>query len=95
MKITRSRTLIIAVLISATLLMSSGVEAAGLLALGGDSASGERQIGLFDQAIQWLSGAWGDLTSAFAFSEEAPPPPSGTECTQNCGDAGPGIDPLG
>ncbi|MFP5285254.1 MAG: hypothetical protein ACLGI9_05915 [Thermoanaerobaculia bacterium] len=90
-----SKNLIIAVLISATLLMSSGVEAAGLLALGGDSASGERQIGLFEQAIQWLSGAWGDLTSAFAFSEDAPPAPTGTECTQNCGDAGPGIDPMG
>lgn len=95
MKTTRSKNIIIAVLISVTLLMSSGVEAAGLLALGGDSASGERQIGLFEQAIQWLSGAWGDLTSVFAFSEEAPPPPSGTECTSNCGDAGPGIDPLG
>lgn len=95
MKINGSRNLIIAVLVSATLLMSSGVEAAGLLALGGDLAPKERQIGLFEQAIQWLSGAWGDLTSTFAFSEEAPPPPSGSECTENCGDAGPGIDPLG
>lgn len=95
MKSTWSKNLIIAVLVSVTLLMSSGVEAAGLLALGGDPTSGERQIGLFEQAIQWLSGAWGDLTSAFEFSEQAPPPPSGTECTQNCGDAGPGIDPLG
>ena len=89
------RNLIIAVLVSATLLMSSGVEAAGLLALSGDSASGERQIGLFEQAIQWLSGTWGDLTSVFATSEETTPPPTGTECTENCGDAGPGIDPLG
>lgn len=95
MKSNLSRNIIVAVLISATLLMSSGVEAAGLLSLGGDSASADRQIGLFEQAIQWLSGAWGDLTSAFTFSEQAPPPPSGTECTQNCGDAGPGIDPMG
>lgn len=95
MKSKGSRNLIIAVLVSAILLMSSGVEAAGLLALGRDSASGERQIGLFEQALQWLSGAWSDLTSVFAPSEETTPPPSGTECTQNCGDAGPGIDPIG
>lgn len=95
MKIHRSKNLIIAVLVSATLLMSSGAQAAGLLALGGDSASAERQIGLLGQAMQWLSGAWGDLTSVFAFSEEVPPPPTGTGCTENCGDAGPGIDPLG
>ena len=95
MKSKGSRNLIIAVLISATLLMSSGVEAAGFLALSGDSASGERQIGLFEQAIQWLSGAWGDLTSVFASSEETTPPPPGAGCTQNCGDAGPGIDPEG
>lgn len=95
MKINMRKNLIIAVLVSATLLMSSGAQAAGLLALGGDSASGERQIGLLEQAMQWLSGAWGDLTSVFAFSEEVPPPSTDTGCTENCGEAGPGIDPLG
>ena len=95
MKSAASHKFIVAVVISAALLMSSGVEAAGLFAPGGDSASRERQIGLFEQAMQWLSGAWGDLTSVFAASEEPPPPPSGTACTENCGDAGPGIDPEG
>ena len=95
MKSAASRKFIVAVVISAALLMSSGVEAAGLFALGGDSASKERQIGLFEQAIQWLSGAWGDLTSVFAAAEQPTPPPPGAECTENCGDAGPGIDPEG
>ena len=95
MKSVAGRKFIVAVAISAALLMSSGAEAAGLFVLGGDSASRERQIGLFEQAIQWLNGAWGDLTSMFAASEEPPPPPTGTECTVNCGDAGPGIDPIG
>lgn len=95
MKSVAGRRFIVAVVMSAALFMSSGVEAAGLFAPGGDSTSRERQIGLFEQAMQWLSGAWGDLTSVFSASEEPTPPPSGTECTENCGDAGPGIDPIG
>lgn len=95
MKSNLSRNIIIAVVISATLFIGSGAEAASLLALGGDSASAERQMGLFGQAIQWLNGAWTDLTSVFSFSEEPPPPPTSQECTTNCSDAGPGIDPLG
>lgn len=85
------RIFIVAALIS--VLLSSGAQAAGFFALDGNPA--EREIGLFEQVIRWLSGAWGDLTSAFGFSEQTPPPPTGTECTQDCGDAGPGIDPIG
>lgn len=96
MKSNWSRNIIIAVVVSATLLIGSGAEAASLLALGGDSASAERQqMGLFGQAIQWLNGAWSDLTSVFSFSEETPPSPASEDCTSSCGDAGPGIDPLG
>lgn len=95
MKSNWSRKIIIAVVVSATLLIGSGTEAASLLALGGDSASAERQMGLFGQAIQWLNGAWSDLTSVFSFSEETPPSPASEDCTSSCGDAGPGIDPLG
>ena len=90
-----SKLLIIAVAFSALLIMSSGAQASGLFALDRDSAPAERQIGLFQQAFQWLSGTWSDLTSAFAHSEEAAPPPTSQQCTANCGDAGPGIDPEG
>ena len=87
---------IIAVLFSALLLMSSGVQAAGLFGLDSHAALAERQIGLFEQAIQWLGGAWNGLASTFEFSEETPaPPPPVPGCTTNCGDAGPGIDPIG
>lgn len=90
-----TKKIIVAALISASLLIGSDAEAAGLLAVGGDSAVAEREIGLFSQAIQWLNGAWNDLTSTFSFSEQTPPPPTSNECTTNCNDQGPGIDPLG
>jgi hypothetical protein len=95
MKSIRGRTFIIAVLFSALLIMSSGAHASSLFAFDGNSASTERQIGLFQQAFQWLSGTWTDLTSVFELSEETPAPPPVPECTTNCGDAGPGIDPIG
>jgi hypothetical protein len=72
------------------------VEASGLFGIGSDPTPAVKEIGLFEQAAQWLSGAWNDLTSVFAASEQTPPPPpTSTECTTNCGDAGPGIDPEG
>lgn len=96
MKSKRSKKIIVAAFISASVLMGSGAEAAGILAVGGDSASAEREIGLFSQAIQWLNGTWNDLTSVFSFSEQTPPPPTSTECTgQDCNDQGSGIDPMG
>ncbi len=94
MKSNGGKILIIAVVFSALLMMSSGVQASGLLALDGNPAPVERQIGLFQQAFQWLSGTWTDFTAAFSADEAAPPPPP-EECPTNCGDAGPGIDPIG
>jgi hypothetical protein len=85
---------IVAVFLLMLLIMSSGVQASGLFALDGNPASAERQIGFFQQAFQWLSGAWTEFTATFS-ADEAPPPPSSQECTENCGDAGPGIDPIG
>jgi hypothetical protein len=92
----RGGNIIIAVIFSATLIMGSGAEASSLFAIGGDPAPAAKEIGFFEQAVQWLNGAWNDLTSVFAASQQTPPPPpTPTECTTNCGDAGPGIDPLG
>lgn len=88
------RKIIIAVFFCAVIIMSRGAQASGLFALGGDPAPVARQLGLFDQAVQWLSGAWTDLKVAFGQDETLPPPPL-PECTTNCGDTGPGIDPLG
>lgn len=86
--------IIIAVAFSALLMMSSGVQAGGLFARDGNPVPAERQIGLFHQAFQWLSGTWTELTAAFSTDEAAPPPPT-QECTTDCGDVGPGIDPIG
>lgn len=94
MKSRGRKTLIIAVAFFAFLIVGSA-QASGLFALDGNPASAERQSGPFQQALQWLSGTWTDLTSVFAYSEEAPPPPTTQECTTDCKDAGPGIDPLG
>jgi hypothetical protein len=94
MKSNGGRILIIAVVFSTLLMMSSGVQASGLFALDGNPAPAERQTGLFEQAFQWLSGAWTDFTAAFS-ADEAPQPLPSEECTANCGDAGPGIDPEG
>ena len=98
MKSNWSKKIIVAVILSASLFMGSGAEAAGLFARGGDSASAELEIGLFSQAIQWLNGAWSDLTSVFSASEQPPPPNTTNACPAadpNCTDQGPGIDPLG
>jgi hypothetical protein len=95
MKTRNGKNNIVAVFFLMLLIMSSGVQASGLFALDGNPASAERQIGFFQQAFQWLSGAWTDLTSAFESSEQTPPPPPTPACTTNCGDAGPGIDPIG
>ncbi|MEA2563959.1 MAG: hypothetical protein QOH06_5463 [Acidobacteriota bacterium] len=84
-----------AVAFSVLLLMSSGAQAGSIFALDSHTALSERQIGLFQQAIQWLGGTWNGLASVFEFSEEKPAPPPIPACTTNCGDAGPGIDPIG
>ena len=83
------------------LIMSSGAQAANLFALDSHPATVERQIGLFQQAIQWLSGTWTDLKVAFA-EDEAPTPPPPPPCTnpKGCsttagGDGGWTIDPDG
>lgn len=94
MKTDRGRTLIIAVVFSTLLIISSGAQASGLFTSDSNPALAERQIGLFQQAFQWLSGTWTDFKAAFSADEAAPPPPS-HECTSDCGDAGPGIDPEG
>lgn len=98
MKSKGSRSFIIAVTFAAVLLMSSGAQASALFALDGNSTHVERQIGLFQQALQWLSGTWTDLKVAFGEdgTNGAPPPPPPT-CTTNCADddAGWGIDPEG
>jgi hypothetical protein len=94
MKSRGGRNIIIAVVFSTLLLMSSGVQASSLFALDGNPAPAERQIGLFQQAFEWLSGAWTGFTATFS-ADEAPPPPTTQECTTNCADAGPGIDPEG
>ncbi|HEX5717119.1 MAG TPA: hypothetical protein VF179_13225 [Thermoanaerobaculia bacterium] len=94
MKSGKGKILIIAVAFSALLMMGSGVHASGFFALDDNPTPAERQIGLFQQAFQWLSGTWTGFTAAFS-ADEAPPPPPSQECTANCGDHGPGIDPEG
>lgn len=89
MKSRAGLTYINAVVFSMLLIMSSGAQAGSLFALDGDSAPVERQIGLFQQAFQWLSGAWTDFTAAFS-ADEAPQPLPSEAC-----EAGPGIDPIG
>lgn len=97
MKSRAGKTFIAAVFLSALLIMSSGVQASSLFALDGNPGPAERQIGLFQQALQWLSGTWTDLKVAFS-EDEAPPPPSPT-CTNPNGctddDGGWTIDPDG
>ena len=97
MKTKWSKKIIVAAIMTASLFIGSGAEAAGLFALSGDSASAEREIGLFSEAIQWLNGAWNDLTSVFSTSEQGSPAPTANGCPAadpNC-DQGPGIDPMG
>ena len=98
MKNSGAKNTIIAVVFTAILIMSSGAQASSLFALDGNPASVERQIGLFQQAFQWLSGTWTDFKAAF--SEDEAPPPSTTTCTNpnGCGadgDSGWTIDPEG
>lgn len=94
MKSDRGRGFIIAVVFSAILVMGSGAEASGLFALDSNPAA-ERQVGLFDQAVQWLSGAWTDLKMAFGQDETTSPVTPTCTDPSGCGDAGPGIDPIG
>ena len=91
----RGRNIIIAAVFCMALVVGSTAKASDLFALGGDPAPVARHLGLFDQAVQWLSGAWTDLKAAFG-QDEAPSPVQPT-CTNpnGCGDAGPGIDPIG
>jgi len=98
MKSERGRGFIIAVVFSAILVMGSGAEASGLFALDGNRATeraAEHQVGLFDQAVQWLSGAWTDLKMVFGQDETTTPVTPTCTNPNGCGDAGPGIDPIG
>lgn len=96
MKSNRSRKFILAVVFSSSLALGAGAEAGNLFALGGDftpKASAERQVGLFEQALNWLTGAWTDMTglkTATSQSSSTPPPPSGPAC-----ESGWGLDPIG
>ena len=98
MKSRGGKIIILAVAFSALLIMSSGAQASGLFALDRNPGPAERQNGLFQQALQWLSGTWTDLKVAFSEDEAAPPPPSQT-CTDPNGcaddDGGWTIDPDG
>lgn len=98
MKSLVGKNFITAVVFSALLIMSSGVQASSLFALDGNPGPAERQIGLFQQALQWLSGTWTDLKVAFS-EDEAPPPPPSPTCTNPNGctddDGGWTIDPDG
>ena len=92
--------IIFAVAFSALLIMSSGAQASGLFTLDRNPSPAERQNGLFQQALQWLSGTWTDLKVAFSEDEAAPPP--STTCTnpngcapEGDGDSGWSIDPDG
>jgi hypothetical protein len=98
MKSSGGRTFITAVIFSTLLIMSSGVQASSLFSLDGNSTRVERQIGLFQQALQWLSGTWTDFKVAFSAdgTNGTPPSPPPT-CTSNCADDDSGwtIDPEG
>ena len=94
MKSERGRGIIIAVIFSAILVMGSGAEASGLFALDSNPAA-EHQVGLFGQAVQWLSGAWTDLKMVFGQDETTTPVTPTCTNPDGCGDAGPGIDPIG
>ncbi len=89
MKSIKGYKFIFAVAFSAALILGPTAEAGNLLARGGDLAPVERQIGLFEQALNWLTGVWTDMTSIFASSESTPPP-----STQGC-ESGWGLDPIG
>lgn len=95
MKSIRGKNLILAVAFSALLLMSSGAQAGSSFVLEGNPA--ERQVGLFQQALHLLSGAWTDLVAVFSADETATT--SSTTCTDpnGCGngDSGWTIDPEG
>lgn len=99
MKSRGGKTFIAAVFLSALLIMSSGAQASRLFALDGNPGPAERQIGLFQQALQWLSGTWTDLKVAFSEDEAPPPPPPSPTCTNPSGcaddDGGWTIDPDG
>ena len=99
MKSVGRRNFIIVVVFSALLVMSSGVQASSLFALDGKSPLAERQIGLFQQALQWLSGTWTDLKVAFGEDEAAPPSSTCTNpngcAPEGDGDSGWTIDPEG
>lgn len=98
MKSNGSAKFILAVAFAAALILSASAEASNLFALGGDpisKAAAERQIGLFEQALNWLTGAWSDLQTAF--SESTDPAPQSCTDPNNCpdGDSGWGLDPEG
>jgi hypothetical protein len=98
MKSQGSAKFILAVVFAAALILSTGAEASGLFALGGDSVAktaAERQIGLFEHALDWLTGAWTNLTAAFVEDNTTPPP--GCTNPDGCddGDSGWTIDPEG
>lgn len=87
---------IIAVAFAFALILSSSAQASNLLGLDRDVAArpaAERPVGFLSQVTQamaWLSGAWTDLTSAFAQDTITPPVTTAGSC-----DAGWGLDPEG
>ena len=98
MKSQGSAKIILAVVFAAALILSTGAEASSLFALGGDpgsKAATERQIGLFDQALSWLSGAWTNLTMAFSEDNTTPTPACTNPNGCDDGDSGWTIDPEG
>ena len=99
MKSNGGKIIIIAVAFSALLVMSSGAQASGLFVLDRNPGPAERQIGLFQQALQWLSGTWTDLKVAFGEDEAAPPSSTCTNpngcAPEGDGDSGWTIDPEG
>lgn len=86
---------IIAVAFALALILSSSAQASNLLGLDRDAApraAAEQSIGLFAQVSAWLTGAWSDLTSAFAADTTTT---TTTTITAAGCDAGWGLDPEG
>ena len=87
---------ITAVIFCVALILGPAAEAGSFLARGGDPAPVERQLGLFEHALNWLTGVWTDLTSGFATAAaESTISPQSPTCTDSDSDSGWGLDPEG
>ena len=97
MSISGSKKIITAAFFLMLLIMSTSAHAGNLFSPGDRPFVAERQIGLFQQAIQWLGGTWNDLKAAFAEDGTSTPPactnPKG--CNLPNEDGGWTIDPDG